>query len=192
MLFGLDWKTPYRDSKGTIHKLKDLFSGGAEYELPVASASTLGGVKIGASMNVSASGAIDTPVKLGVEDGTYGYYKAGDENITPFGGGGGGGAHYQHNLSIRASTDTAARLYCQIFSSSSTPLTASDLFDFLWDNHFYGNANDGEYVATGNVTSDNYISRMKTPGTDTISFIGTDAHAFNKSVLSVSDIVIEI
>ena len=62
-----------------------------EYSLPVASAETLGGVKIGDGVNISEDGKIsvpkpvDLPFNFGIdENGNYGYIKVGADSVTPF------------------------------------------------------------------------------------------------------------
>ena len=62
-----------------------------EYSLPIASAETLGGVKIGDGVNISADGKIsvpkpvDLPFNFGIdENGNYGYIKVGADSVTPF------------------------------------------------------------------------------------------------------------
>lgn len=62
-----------------------------EYTLPVASAETLGGVKIGDGVNISEDGKIsvpkpvDLPFNFGIdENGNYGYIKVGADSVTPF------------------------------------------------------------------------------------------------------------
>ena len=62
-----------------------------EYSLPIASAETLGGVKIGDGVNISEDGKIsvpkpaDLPFNFGIdENGNYGYIKVGADSVTPF------------------------------------------------------------------------------------------------------------
>ena len=62
-----------------------------EYSLPVASAETLGGVKIGDGVNISEDGKISVlkpvalPFNFGIdENGNYGYIKVGADSVTPF------------------------------------------------------------------------------------------------------------
>ena len=62
-----------------------------EYTLPIASAETLGGVKIGDGVDISEDGKIsvpkpvDLPFKFGIdENGNYGYIKVGADSVTPF------------------------------------------------------------------------------------------------------------
>ena len=62
-----------------------------EYSLPIASAETLGGVKIGDGVNISEDGkisvtkSIDLPFNFGIdENGNYGYIKVGADSVTPF------------------------------------------------------------------------------------------------------------
>ena len=62
-----------------------------EYSLPIASAETLGGVKIGDGVNISEDGTIsvprpaDLPFNFGIdENGNYGYIKVGADSVTPF------------------------------------------------------------------------------------------------------------
>ena len=62
-----------------------------EYSLPIASAGTLGGVKIGDGVNISEDGTIsvpkpvDLPFNFGIdENGNYGYIKVGADSVTPF------------------------------------------------------------------------------------------------------------
>lgn len=62
-----------------------------EYSLPIASAETLGGVKIGEGVNISEDGKIsvprpaDLPFNFGIdENGNYGYIKVGADSVTPF------------------------------------------------------------------------------------------------------------
>ena len=62
-----------------------------EYSLPVASAETLGGVKIGDGVDISEDGkisvtkSVDLPFNFGIdENGNYGYIKVGADSVTPF------------------------------------------------------------------------------------------------------------
>ena len=62
-----------------------------EYSLPIASAETLGGVKIGDGVNISEDGkisvpkSVDLPFNFGIdENGNYGYIKVGADSVTPF------------------------------------------------------------------------------------------------------------
>ena len=62
-----------------------------EYSLPVASAETLGGVKIGDGVAISEDGkisvtkSVDLPFNFGIdENGNYGYIKVGADSVTPF------------------------------------------------------------------------------------------------------------
>ena len=62
-----------------------------EYSLPIASAETLGGVKIGDGVDISEDGTIsvprpaDLPFNFGIdENGNYGYIKVGADSVTPF------------------------------------------------------------------------------------------------------------
>ena len=62
-----------------------------EYSLPVASAETLGGVKIGDGVNISEDGKISVPKPVALpfnfgidENGNYGYIKVGADSVTPF------------------------------------------------------------------------------------------------------------
>ena len=62
-----------------------------EYSLPIASAETLGGVKIGDGVNISEDGKIsvprpaELPFNFGIdENGNYGYIKVGADSVTPF------------------------------------------------------------------------------------------------------------
>ena len=59
--------------------------------MPIASAETLGGVKIGDGVNISEDGKIsvpkpvDLPFNFGIdENGNYGYIKVGADSVTPF------------------------------------------------------------------------------------------------------------
>lgn len=62
-----------------------------EYSLPIASAETLGGVKIGDGVDISEDGkisvtkSVDLPFNFGIdENGNYGYIKVGADSVTPF------------------------------------------------------------------------------------------------------------
>lgn len=62
-----------------------------EYSLPIASAETLGGVKIGDGVNISEDGKISVPKPVALpfnfgidENGNYGYIKVGADSVTPF------------------------------------------------------------------------------------------------------------
>lgn len=62
-----------------------------DYSLPIASAETLGGVKIGDGVDISEDGTIsvprpaDLPFNFGIdENGNYGYIKVGADSVTPF------------------------------------------------------------------------------------------------------------
>ena len=59
--------------------------------MPVASAETLGGVKIGDGVDISEDGkisvtkSVDLPFNFGIdENGNYGYIKVGADSVTPF------------------------------------------------------------------------------------------------------------
>lgn len=77
--------------KSITHSISNPTPSKPEYSLPIASAETLGGVKIGDGVNISEDGTIsvpkpvDLPFNFGIdENGNYGYIKVGADSVTPF------------------------------------------------------------------------------------------------------------
>lgn len=53
-MFPIPWNFPFKKKDGTLTTLDDaISSGGGSYELPTASATTKGGVKVGASLSIA-------------------------------------------------------------------------------------------------------------------------------------------
>ena len=76
-MFPLPWNFPFRKKDGTITDINDAIEGGgSQYELPTASASVKGGVKIGDGLTMegdtlSADGGGFEPVTTLTNIGTY-------------------------------------------------------------------------------------------------------------------------
>ena len=77
--------------KIVTHSISNPNPSKPEYSLPIASAETLGGVKIGDGVNISEDGKISVPKPVALpfnfgidENGNYGYIKVGADSVTPF------------------------------------------------------------------------------------------------------------
>lgn len=82
---------PCSVKKSITHSTSNPTPSKPEYSLPIASAETLGGVKIGDGVDISEDGkisvtkSVDLPFNFGIdENGNYGYIKVGADSVTPF------------------------------------------------------------------------------------------------------------
>lgn len=154
-MFPIRWNFPFRKKDGSISTIGDEISagggGGGGYELPTATASRLGGVKIGSGITVQEDGTISanggSPYVLPTASAeTLGGIKVGnglsiDENGVLSASGGSGGNVYNHNIEIDTND---AHIFLNIVTNSDTAFTFSSLCSLLNSK----NVSDG-FPATG-------------------------------------------
>lgn len=124
-MFALPFNFPFRKNDGSLSTIGAEISGGGGggYTLPTATASRLGGIKVGANLSVTDDGTLSAPTPTPAYElptasaNTLGGVKIGsgitiDENGAISASGGGGGLNLKlYEKSVSTSTDTPPRLY---------------------------------------------------------------------------------
>ena len=57
-MFPIPWNFPFRKKDGSVTNISDAMSGGGGQSLPIASESTLGGIKVGSGLTINSSGVL--------------------------------------------------------------------------------------------------------------------------------------
>lgn len=118
-MFPIPWNRAFRKKDGSLVNISDAMSGGG-YELPIASASTLGGIKVGSGLSIDENGELSAD------------------------GSGGGGNLYCHCITINSGN---IQVTTMIINDSSSAITIDDLKTFLTSNNF--TLSDRLYFASG-------------------------------------------
>lgn len=153
-MFPIPFNFPFRKKDGSMTTIGDEISsggGGGGYTLPTASASTKGGIKIGAGLSMDGEVLNNTnptppsPYNLPTASAeTLGGIKVGtnlsiDENgVLSASGGGGGGTKYKHYITLAdGSLDSGNHvMFIEVETSSNTKIFSSS--DFA--NSYFGGA----------------------------------------------------
>lgn len=108
MSFPLNSNQAYVKDTGERSTLGKVISG-SNYQLPVATDSKLGGVKVGSGLSITEEGTLSVS-------------------------GGGGGSHvYLHQLLLTHSGNTNRKIALGFYTPTSTAITKDDLFDLLYN-----------------------------------------------------------
>ena len=103
-MFPIPWNYPFRKKDGTVVNMEDAGGGGGGgYVLPPATASTLGGIKVGDGLSVESDGTLSAS-----------------------GGGGGGGNIKVHTWTSLSNHDAGTDVYLAGDSMSSFGMAAGD------------------------------------------------------------------
>lgn len=172
-MFALPFNFPFRKNDGSLSTIGAEISGGGGggYELPTATASRLGGIKVGSNLSVAEDGTLSAPAPTPAYElptasaDTLGGVKIGsgisiDANGAISASGGGGGSVYNHNIKLSVGDmSTVLVATFNILNSTSTPFTTTSLNDYL-ANHSNINFNVcGGFAEVGSSKHD--IMQMK-------------------------------
>lgn len=148
-MFPIPFNFPFRKKDGSVTSIGSAIeSGGGSYTLPTASASTKGGVKIGAGLSMDGevlNNSNPTAYTLPTASAsTKGGVKIGDGltmdgEVLKVSGGGGGGNKYCHALFVNSTYSNGRTI---ILTDSATEFTVETLAAWLYNNNFRGNLND--------------------------------------------------
>ena len=202
-MFPLRWNFPFRKKDGSVTTIDDAISsgggGGGGYTLPTASASTKGGVKIGAGLTMEGevlNNTNPTPYSLPTASAeTLGGVKVGSglsitDGVLSATGGGGGSALYSHDIVFANVRDMVCT--CHIISDSGTAFTLSSLATYLASKGYDGNTSNKYVSAYGYYNSKTIYGIGSSDGTNVQTFNATNASSAFPSSVTVYDTVIEL